>query len=95
MYQLTKKGSVGWHDQDGRYHGVSRGEQIEQATFESLSERQQAYFDEVEEEVEKAEVEAKTVEEIKEALDEAEVEYGSKARKADLVKLYEKNIENI
>lgn len=92
MYQLTKKGSIGWHDEDGRYHRISKGQGIDKKAYKSLSKRHKGFFEDVEVETE-AEVEDKTVEELKAALDEADIEYDSKAKKAELLELYSEHIE--
>lgn len=58
------------------------------------AEKQEELLEETEEEVEEVEDDGNmTVAELKEALDGAEIEYPSNARKADLLKLYNENFE--
>lgn len=89
-YTLTKKGSVAYR-RDGRLHRHRKGDTITAAQYRKLSKRHKKYFEAVDNEAEEAEdtgPEDMTVDELKEYFDENEVEYDSKAKKADLVQLY-------
>jgi len=90
-YKLTGSGSVAYTDEDGVLHRYSKSDKpITAAELKKFPERQQKFFEEVgkEEEPEETKPEDMTVEELKKALDEAGKEYGDKAKKADLIKLY-------
>lgn len=113
-YQLTGKGSVSFHDEDGNEVVYLKGDVISGKQFQGVPKRQQGFFAvqakveakieaEVQVEVE-AEVKAEgpdeansatdpaeliaaqnTVDELKDILDEADVDYSPKAKKAELI----------
>lgn len=90
-YELTGSGSVTYQNDDGEFVSHERGDEISEKDYKNLPKRQKQFFEKVEEEPSELEKEIDdefTKDELKDKLDDADVDYNSSAKKAELVSLY-------